>query len=172
MFYLELLLIFVLTLFLRISSGNEFTCGKKFISTGLIIGGTFSGRGQWPWMSALYLKSTQSYFCGGNLISVQHVLTAAHCIHPKDTPTRQKSEEIEVLLGKYDLSKNVEAGSARRDVRKIIVHEDWNFLSMSYDADIAILILNEAVRLTEYITPVCLPTARVNAPIDSGTIVR
>lgn len=170
MFNLELLIIFILTLFLRDSSGNE--CGKKFVSTGLIIGGTFSGRGQWPWMSALYLKPTQSYFCGGNLISVQHVLTAAHCIHPKDTPTRKKPEEVEVVLGKYDLSNNIEAGSLRGDVRQIIVHEDWNFISMSYDADIAILILNEAVRFTEFITPVCLPTPRVNAPIDGGTIVR
>jgi secreted trypsin-like serine protease len=170
MFFLKFLVTFLLFVQFKPST-TKFTCGKKFISTGLIVGGTYSARGQWPWMAALYMKSTRKYMCGGSLVSKSHVVTAAHCVQQKGTPIKMNSAELSVLLGKYDLSSNNEQESVIKDVKLVVVHPDWRFDDVKYDADISILFLNGDVAFSEYIAPVCLPTARVDAPIDAGTIV-
>lgn len=56
----------------------EFECGETFFNYGLVVGGTEIVRGQWPFIVALRLLTTKQYFCGGTLISTQHVLTGEH----------------------------------------------------------------------------------------------
>jgi secreted trypsin-like serine protease len=161
-----------LLIFVNVQSSTvNFSCGRKNIPLGLIAGGSYTDRGQWPWMCAVYEKESQKYRCSGNLITQSLVLTVAHCIQPKYVPDRLNPSDLEVLLGKQDLTKD-ESGSERRNVINIIVHEDWNHTDTRYDADIAILVLNRGVFFTQYITPVCLPTAGADASIQSGgTIV-
>uniref|UniRef100_A0A8C9EXZ1 Peptidase S1 domain-containing protein n=1 Tax=Pavo cristatus TaxID=9049 RepID=A0A8C9EXZ1_PAVCR len=46
----------------------------------LIIGGTDSSPGEWPWQVSLHVKlSRRRHLCGGSIISNQWILTAAHC---------------------------------------------------------------------------------------------
>jgi hypothetical protein len=54
------------------------------------------------------------------------------------------------------LSKPFETGRIAADVKDIHVHPDWNTLSNSYDADIAILELVNEVQFSDYIQPICL----------------
>lgn len=51
------------------------TCGQSTLGSGLIIGGKESPRGKWPWMVALIYVESNAFFCGGSLISKQHILT-------------------------------------------------------------------------------------------------
>lgn len=44
-----------------------------------IVGGKPADKGEWPWMAAL-LRDGDDQFCGGVLISDQHILTASHCV--------------------------------------------------------------------------------------------
>lgn len=44
-----------------------------------IVGGQPADKGEWPWMAAL-LRDKDSQYCGGVLITDQHVLTASHCV--------------------------------------------------------------------------------------------
>ena len=48
-----------------------------------IVGGEESGKNHWPWTAAL-LDKKNKVFCGGSLIEPFHILTAAHCLNPKE----------------------------------------------------------------------------------------
>ena len=56
------------------------SCGEKNVirDQERIVGGQNANIGEWPWITALFLKGRQH--CGGTLISSQHVLSAAHCV--------------------------------------------------------------------------------------------
>lgn len=149
----------------------DFACGRKFVSSGLIIGGTYSAKGQWPWLAPLFYNPSRKFFCGSSLISKQHTATAAHCIQQKQSQTKLEANQVIVGVGNYDLTAQNEEGSMIRSVTRIVVHPEWDSRDHKYDADIAIVFLQRPVEYSEWIVPVCLPTARVNTPIDGGTIV-
>lgn len=146
-------------------------CGRKSVTGGLILGGTYSARGQWPWLAALVYSHDQKYFCGSTLISTKHTITAAHCMQAKLSRKVLEPEQLVVLLGKHDMKELSEDGSETRLVKQIVVHPDWTFGDNKFDADIALIFLQSPVEFSRYITAVCLPTARITAPIDGGTIV-
>lgn len=54
---------------------NVDDCGKVSFSSGFVIGGTKSKRGQWPFLVAVFNLETNKFFCGGNLITSKNVLT-------------------------------------------------------------------------------------------------
>ena len=55
-------------------------CGEngEYFNT-RIVGGKPADKGEWPWMAAL-LRGGDDQYCGGVLITNQHILTAAHCV--------------------------------------------------------------------------------------------
>ncbi|XP_070501603.1 serine protease gd-like [Chironomus tepperi] len=122
---------------------------------GNIIGGKNVTRGDFPWVAVLSTPSDE-YICGGTLVSSRKVLTAAHCIHDKEGKNSKLAGEIIVQLGTYDLGKKVEVGRAFHAVQSINVHPDWNTLTESFDADIAVLVLEREAAFSELIQPICL----------------
>jgi len=61
-----------------------------------------------------------------------------------------------VLLGFHDLSNSIEIGRASCAVQGIHIHPDWNPYTISYDADIAVLMLDQDVAFNNYIQPICM----------------
>jgi secreted trypsin-like serine protease len=61
------------------------------------------------------------------------------------------------MLGKHDLDNFNESGSRNVSVSKIILHPEWNVTQDNFNADIAIVILNEKIEFTRFIRPICLP---------------
>jgi hypothetical protein len=61
----------------RLSSMDHLNqdCGKVEFTSGLIVNGTQTSRGQWPFLVALHHLENEIFFCGGSLISTRHVLT-------------------------------------------------------------------------------------------------
>lgn len=152
-------------------STNAFECGTSVHSEGFIIGGTFTNRGDYPWITALVNINTQKFFCGGSLITNSHVVTAAHCVSTKGTQKILLPTDIAVLLGKHNLNLTVEKGAKTCYLDRIHIHPDWRYHTDDYDADIAILTLQQPVKFSEYISPVCWPSRSDNDDVFRGTVI-
>lgn len=95
-----------------------------------------------------------SFNCGGSLVSPKAVISAAHCIN---TSTKNYlPHEVLLWLGRYSLIDWSEVGAISSAVAQIIIHSDYKRQRESYDADIAVLVMEKPVEFNEYIRPVCL----------------
>uniref|UniRef100_A0A2M3Z9P7 CLIP domain-containing serine protease n=1 Tax=Anopheles braziliensis TaxID=58242 RepID=A0A2M3Z9P7_9DIPT len=139
-------------------------CGVMGI-TDRIHGGTEAPLGAYPWLARIqYYKSNNRYgfHCGGVLIHSQFVLTAAHCIEgvPSSWIVYQ------VRLGEHDTQTatdcvNDECADPVRDVliSNYVLHPEYYKENGADYNDIALLQLSETVAFTDFIRPICLPTA-------------
>ena len=98
-----------------------------------IVGGTLAPKNVHRFQVALLFKGQKNNFlaqyCGGALIRPDVVLTVAHC---SDFVGRN---QVQVLTGSHSL----DGSGTRRNVRKIIVHPDWD--PVTFDSDLAIWFL-------------------------------
>ncbi|XP_070497368.1 uncharacterized protein [Chironomus tepperi] len=138
-----------------LQKNDQVGCGEQKFVRPTITGGKYTERGEFPWKAALVEKTNQ-FFCGGTLVSNNMVVTAAHCVKGKRNIHDFKPEDMLVLLGVYDISRTNEKGKITSNVKAIRVHPDWNIHVDSYDADIAVLILETQIQFNRYIRPVCL----------------
>lgn len=100
-------------------------------------------------------------------------IPAAHCVRNKGDKETRKVQEVKIRLGAYDLTNDFESGSVAVSPYKIVVHSDWNPLAASFDADIAMLVVDsEVFQYTKYIKPICLFNPTDNSSgIDDGVVV-
>ncbi|XP_077829669.1 chymotrypsin-C-like isoform X2 [Macaca mulatta] len=123
-----------------------------------MVGGEAARPHSWPWQISLqYLENNRWWHtCGGILIAMNFVFTAAHCI--------SNNRIYRVALGKHNLEVEDEEGSLFVGVDTIYVHKNW-----SYDLainDIALLKLAEHVELSDTIQVACLPEKDSLLPND------
>lgn len=76
-----------------------------------------------------------------------------------------------VLLGAYDLSNVYETGRLGVSAKKILLHDDWSPHAFSYDADIALIQLEDNVPSTQYIRPVCVLTPTNDLHVTESIVV-
>lgn len=57
-----------------------------------------------------------------------------------------------------------------RGASSILIHPDWDFFKDSYDADIAMIKMNQQVTYTRLIKPVCMPYATFDVFSFTGVI--
>ncbi|XP_070504605.1 serine protease gd-like [Chironomus tepperi] len=147
------------------------SCGKQMTQRrGHHLGGPRVIQGSYPWNAALI--TNDKYFCGGTLISNKEVVTAAHCIRPKTSFGQLLPKNITVILGHYDLTKLNGSGITTVPVKTIRLHPHWNPMTQSFDADIAILELDQEVQFTNSIQPICLIEPRSDvASLTEGIVV-
>lgn len=53
---------------------NEF-CGRRAGVVGTIFGGSAVKKNSWPWITALFDRAEDKFFCAGSLINSKHVLS-------------------------------------------------------------------------------------------------
>jgi len=82
--------------------------------------------------------------------------SAAHCFKGKHQSHEFTAADIQVTVGAHNLSLSHEIGKQTIAVRKIISHPDWNPKIPSFDADIALLELDEKITFSGYVQPICL----------------
>lgn len=133
-------------------------CGKPVAGTvALVVGGTPSFRGEFPWLAALFLRRTKSlsFHCGGTLISDKVIVTAAHCLKVSDEVVA--TTMIVVYLGRNNIEDWSEEGTISPKIKNIALHPDYQRRdSESFEADIAVIVLKQTIEFTKYIRPACL----------------
>ncbi|XP_053311200.1 coagulation factor X [Spea bombifrons] len=112
---------------------------------GRIVGGRDCKLGECPWQAVL-LNEENEAFCGGTVLSPQFILTAAHCMN--------QTRYFKVVVGELNLNK-IEGTESTHKVDKYISHP--KFVRLTYDYDIAVIKLKEAINFTDYIIPACIP---------------
>ncbi|KAJ8898565.1 hypothetical protein PR048_003925 [Dryococelus australis] len=80
--------------------------GKTFVSNGVE-----AKVGEFPWVVGIYRRSTKtsqmSQICGGSLISLRLVVSAAHCFWDDRTKSQLPKESFKMAIGKYYRDWNV-----------------------------------------------------------------
>lgn len=70
-----------------------------------------------------------------------------------------KAHEIYVQFGRFNITTNSsETGSIKTNVSSIYIHPEWNIYAESFDADIAVLMLESVIKYSDLIIPICLPS--------------
>ncbi len=136
--------------------------------------------GEYPWTVAIVargLNAVEGHFCGGTLIALDRVLTAAHCIDPSG-PNQATAEALDVVVGQASLSASgcpvrpdgtpkpftrpcTQSGTPgeRVGVAQISLHEKANVSGYRYD--LAILTLEHPVDRDRFLPAVV-------SPVESG----
>ncbi|XP_070510027.1 uncharacterized protein [Chironomus tepperi] len=168
---LKILAFWIAIVCLNSATAQE-TCGKQQSAHQLIYGGSAVAKGEWPWIVSLFTKRNNQFFCSGNLISHQHVLTAAHCIFEKQSLGPKSINDIYAYIGRLDITPSInEPNAIQSDIRKIILNPSWNPKDTRFDADIAILVLKSPIEYSDAIQPVCLPAPTYSPFKTTGTVV-
>uniref|UniRef100_A0AB38ZEG4 Venom S1 protease with CUB domain 9 n=1 Tax=Ectomocoris sp. TaxID=3104572 RepID=A0AB38ZEG4_9HEMI len=128
-------------------------CGWVNKSPKRIYGGREAHPHEYPWLVALIPSEKRRMpICGGSIITKYHVLTAAHCVH-EGKSGRIRSDPFSVLVGEKDIHVESEVSQLIK-VKRIIMFK--NYISYVKDFDIAILLLENEIRYTQQVGPVCL----------------
>lgn len=113
-----------------------------------IVGGKVAPDGAYPWQVSLGVSwitdPYRAHFCGGSIHSDKWIITAAHCTYGL------MPSQIAVTAGTNRLA----GSSTRRNVRRIIVHKNYN--DDTTDNDISLLELQAPLPLSDLIKAVPL----------------
>jgi len=145
---------------------DDTSCGISS-PIGRIVGGQDAPIGRYPWLVNLGYKQEgkdQTLFkCGGTLIGMRHVLTAAHCV--TELPRSFKLAVIRV--GEHDLDQDVDCtgdgnnqicAPAPQDIgiEEVIFHQSYG-KPKAFQNDIAVIKLDRNITENEFVAPICLP---------------
>ncbi|XP_019559533.3 CLIP domain-containing serine protease B15 [Aedes albopictus] len=141
---------------------NCVNCGKPDpIVTNRINGGSEVEPGSHSWATLLVYtlgREISRSLCGGVLINLQHVLTAAHCIEGLPRNWRMQKVRLGEWNSEYcSNSENESTCKQELNVRRTTIHDQYNRLSKSHSHDIALLQLEKEVTISQYVKPICLP---------------
>ncbi|GBP32217.1 Trypsin epsilon [Eumeta japonica] len=140
-------------------------CNKR------IVGGFEISIERTPYQIALkkYTFFKWETFCGGSLVTMTYVLTAAHCVM-SDSDTLRSSSDVRVVAATTRaVSTLFTYGSEHwRRLRRVWVHDGYS--SYSFVNDIAVIQVDGAFIRSRSIRPVRLHTKDTNFEAAPGTV--
>ena len=128
-----------------------------------IIGGSEAAPYSIPWQVALVTRVFPN--CGGTLISNQHVLTAAHCVHNINGTQTVGF----VLVGEHSFLDNFNGShidGTRYDTCRVQTHPQWD--NETLNNDFAVVTLTQPVEMWARVNYACLPTSELKGDFLAG----
>jgi secreted trypsin-like serine protease len=129
-----------------------------------IYNGLTATAGQFPWQVLLRIQmEDESLFrCGGSIIALTYVLTAAHCLCDSSLAT----ESVSVLAGEFDLSARRPADQSPSRVliyaRQWVCHENYVITDTEILNDIALIQLPLFFRLNRNVSIIAMNPLNVD----------
>ena len=148
---------FILLLKFNAQYSQEIQCGVQIVKPKIygninsrIINGEKAVSSSWPWIVSLRnTNENLSHFCGGTLIELDLVITAAHCIEDMSV------NDFAIAVGTYE--------SAKPELSNIFlaieykIHSSFNGLRLDNGYDIALIRLNRPIKVNTNASLICLP---------------
>lgn len=79
--------------------------------------------------------------------------------------------DVLALFGSHDLSAYLEIGRIALSPNQIYIHDNWNHLRESYDADVSLLEFDEgSIHFGAYIQPICLWESEDEPTVTDGLV--
>ncbi|XP_043101469.1 inactive serine protease PAMR1 [Puntigrus tetrazona] len=105
-----------------------------------------------------WVKKDQRWqlICSGALVNQHWVVVAAHCVTEPGQTEALSTDDLNVVLGKHyltDLRENKRLQHIQ--IAQISIHPNYD--PHILDSDLALLKLADKARISEYVSPVCLP---------------
>nr|AQM58435.1 venom s1 protease with cub domain 3 [Pristhesancus plagipennis] len=119
-------------------------CGFSRKSPARIVNGDNVEEGQYPWIVAL--KYQNQHWCGGSIITEEHILTAAHCT------VNRLPEHFKVITG--TINNTYTHHGQILTVKKIFEHE--YVAGQLHLNDVAVMWLNEKIKFSPRVGRICL----------------
>ncbi|XP_074519704.1 serine protease 33 [Halichoeres trimaculatus] len=133
---------------------NAQKCGRVPVLENRIVGGTESREGAWPWVVDVTTQTpTSRHVCGGSLIAINWVVSAAHCFVNPDV------NEYLIYAGRHQ-QHGYNYHESAHSVKRIVI--PYGYVEPHSGNDLALVELSTPVTWSERVQPVCLP--------DSGTL--
>ncbi|XP_046734115.1 brachyurin-like [Diprion similis] len=113
-----------------------------------IVGGQEATPGQFPYQIGLLSTNAagSTGFCGGSILNEEWILTAAHCV--------DSAQSVEIIIGAHNINEP-EEGQLRVAARKIVVHENWDVMTIRND--LAVIQLAFPIEFSDRVQPIRLP---------------
>ncbi|XP_035786291.1 trypsin alpha-like [Anopheles albimanus] len=117
-----------------------------------IVGGSLATVGEFPAMVSLQLVRNSAHVCGGTLLTMAQVLTAAHCV-ANSAGVASPSGQFQVMADDlYILPQMGNPSRQTRLVRSLILHPQYD--TATFANDLALLRLASEFRKTDSLYPV------------------
>ena len=170
--FIQILLIFLFVI-MKCMQSEEINCGVPSIKPVVyenvlnrIINGENAVAGSWPWIVSLrqILENGRlEHICGGSLIDLDLVLTAAHCV------VNQTINTTAILVDSYDLTIDLNISNIFYP-KEFKIHSNYKNSEIQTAYDIALIRLTKNISLSNTVGLVCLPGPNDTSVVYNKTV--
>ncbi|XP_039270406.2 chymotrypsin-like protease CTRL-1 isoform X1 [Styela clava] len=150
-------------------------CGEQFTNTQRVVEGDPAIFKKYPWIVAINATGasiSNEHYCAGALVSMKHVVTAAHCLANPETGIAYPLNSFVLSFGLLRLN---DSPMATRTVKKVyfrpLTTNNNNGKVFDYPRDdIAVIELSQPLRTSSNIYPICLPHGEITPKDTTGFV--